>query len=382
MKKVLKAVKNIVFSCLFFCVLFNTLVIVAPILRDRKDPIATGNLSTFYAEDKDIVDVVCVGSSALYRCTASTTMYREYGITMLNYATADMPFQSMCGLVDEILEHQSPKVLVLEVRSFIKACVEKAQNKELTDRKITANNYYVSVLVNNMPISINRAKVVHDTVPSFLNEDELEWQIEYLKNHNNWKNLSLSDINYYINNQILQKNVISLDGKYSGEKYKGTTTVSKVTNNKDRDFSDFDKTSEIPKECLEILQKLVDKAKSVDTQILFLSTPYPATETRVSYENALAEYIEKYDLDYLNCNKYYDEIGIDFSTDFYDNKHTNTLGAVKTTKYLGQYLIKEYNLQKSELTEEQAKEWQEAADLWYSKVYKKSVARINKKAGK
>lgn len=45
---------------------------------------------------------------------------------------------------------------------------------------------------------------------------------------------------------------------------------------------------------------------------------------------------------YLDFNKMYEKVGIDFSEDFSDEEHLNFKGSEKYTEYLGDYLANQY----------------------------------------
>ena len=96
---------------------------------------------------------------------------------------------------------------------------------------------------------------------------------------------------------------------------------------------------------------------------MFLSTPYSTNIDYWKVENALAEYVENKGFDYLNCNLHYDDIGIDFNTDYYDDRHTNALGAQKFTKYIGNYLVDKYNL-KTSANKSTRENFDKAYDEW------------------
>ena len=53
--------------------------------------------------------------------------------------------------------------------------------------------------------------------------------------------------------------------------------------------------------------------------------------------------MKKNGLTYFEMNDYLDEIGIDGSTDFYDDGHLNTTGANKTTDFMEEYLMEHYS---------------------------------------
>lgn len=381
--KIYAVLKNLIFSVLFIAILVNTLAFLAPLFRFEEDELSTGNLSTFYAQEKESVDVVFLGASSVYRFFMPTVMYEKYGITSLNYSSAGMPGEAMTGLIDEIIDVQNPKVIVVELRDYIK-WTERVKQEDFDKEKWYEAQYsYISRIVNNIPVSKNRAKVVHDTVPSLLGDDELDWQFEYLNTHNNWKDITFSDFKSYVSKKISgEKEVINLNGEYDGADYKGAIAVSAVDYNKEVDYSDFNETKEIEPERLKVLDNLIEKAKSVDTEILFLTTPYPEPKALAVYENYVQKYLSEKGVTFLNCNKKVKEIGIDFASDFYDKKHTNVKGAVKVTEYVGKYLVDKYNLEKTKLTDKQQKEWQTAVYKWNKEVLEPGVKKIDETVSK
>ena len=59
---------------------------------------------------------------------------------------------------------------------------------------------------------------------------------------------------------------------------------------------------------------------------------------------------------FINFNAHYDQIGLDFETDFNDHSHLNYWGSAKFSNYLGYYLVNEKGLT--------SKKGQEKYDSW------------------
>ena len=370
MKKVYLVLKNVVCVVLFFAILINIMAFWAPLFRYEEDHLTTGAFTGFYAEDENSLDIVFIGASSVYRYMAPTLLYEKYGITSMNFASASMPTESMSGLIDEVIDKQSPKLIVLEVRDFIKWVDRYEKGVKSTDEEwLVANESYINRIVDNMPPSKNRAKVVHDTIKPLLNKNEFDWQFEYYRTHNNWKDLKISDVVNYAFDKIKgKKEIVNIDGKYLYGDYKGTSTMKYIKHCKEVDYKDYDKVEKIPDKYMGVMDALVEKAKTCGTDVLFLTTPYPEPAKKAAYENYLAQYYKEKGVDYLNCNKLYDEIGIDFEWDFYDAKHTNIRGAIKVTNYVGDYMVKKYNLKPTKLTKSQKAEWDTALEKWNEEV--------------
>ena len=91
---------------------------------------------------------------------------------------------------------------------------------------------------------------------------------------------------------------------------------------------------------------------------------YTMTEERQAQYNYIADLIEPYGYTFLNLNDYYEEIGIDFETDFYDyGGHANAFGAEKTTEFLGKYLNEHYTLP-DKRGQEGYEDWDKAYERW------------------
>ena len=76
---------------------------------------------------------------------------------------------------------------------------------------------------------------------------------------------------------------------------------------------------------------------------------------------------------FLDMNQYFDEIGIDFNTDYYDKSHMNLVGSEKVSNFFGNYLLNNYNL---DLSQEK-----NISENWNSKYknYELNVKSIRKK---
>ena len=78
----------------------------------------------------------------------------------------------------------------------------------------------------------------------------------------------------------------------------------------------------------------------------------------------------------MNCNKYYKKIGLDFGRDFYEGIHANIGGMVKTTNYVGNYIVKKYKLSKTKLSKNEKKSWKEATNRWIKEVRDPGLKKV------
>ena len=71
-------------------------------------------------------------------------------------------------------------------------------------------------------------------------------------------------------------------------------------------------------------------AKEENIPLLLINTPYFPTEREEKIYNRVAEIAKENDVPYINYNLFYDEMGLDFSSDFADGHHLNYKGTPKT----------------------------------------------------
>jgi len=83
---------------------------------------------------------------------------------------------------------------------------------------------------------------------------------------------------------------------------------------------------------------------------VLIVTPYPLNPNNSEHirqlhvYNKVSEIAEEYGITYINYNFLYDEIGIDFETDFADGVHLNYKGNPKFTSYLGAWIKANYEI--------------------------------------
>ena len=93
--------------------------------------------------------------------------------------------------------------------------------------------------------------------------------------------------------------------------------------------------------------------------------------------NYMDKIIAGYGYEFLNLNDYYEEIGLDFASDFSDyGGHTNALGAEKCTEFLSRYIAAEYGIE-DRRGQEGYESWDAAYGQWKEELVqaKETIAR-------
>lgn len=421
LKRLYPIFKNLILSILFLSIIVNVLVFYMPLFRDEEQKTVESTLTQFYEEEKDIADIVFVGSSALYRFVAPTQIYKVHGVVALNYAAGALDIKPTCAIIDDIIDYQPPKVIAIEMRNYVNNAEEYMSGKGHTDFQMMEKYSYFDKFINSVPYSLNRMKMIQDTVPTTLEKsakDVLGYQFEYFTTHHNWKNLTFKDfvsytkerlnstspfhyqdqvkmIKKYYNNELTSQPLtteIDENGEekivpyefpvYKGSDYKGTIAVSKFVYQRPVDYTHYEKRNEISGYWLDTLEDIMAKAKSCGTQVVFFTSPHLLTETEMAYENTMGDILKENGLDFISGNKLVHEMGINFEEDYYDDMHVNVRGMVKFTDYISNYLIKNYNIEKTELTESQKAEWDTASQKWIEEVRDPGIEKVEKQIEK
>ena len=93
-----------------------------------------------------------------------------------------------------------------------------------------------------------------------------------------------------------------------------------------------------------VLQEIIDEAQKSGVGIVFFAAPFAVSKEQQRGFEAVEEFAGAQGLPLINHNKLYDEVGIDFETDFRDDGHVNNNGAAKVTAHLAAFLKDNYAL--------------------------------------
>lgn len=312
----------------------------------RPDTNCRKNISGFYAEGKNSLDTIYIGSSAAYYGWEPLHGFYEHGFTSYNLGTDALQPQVIKYEVREILKTQAPKLLMIELRPFIYgseiSAVDGIKNME---RVAPFRN-----VCDNLKISKNRYDLIHNEAPTI--EPEWTYHFDLSKYHTllsqvikkeNWK--------YLLN----QKHLYSKGFFYHHEGRYIDLFIPE----------DMTKRQPVDKDVELVLRDLLDTLKSEcpDTQVLFILMPYGAYMDEGAKANYLFDIISEYGYDYFNSMLYVDDMGLDHSKDFRDSDHLNIDGANKFSQYFADYLANNYELP-DHRTDNAYKDWFDDYNTW------------------
>lgn len=304
---------------LFQAVLFLALFLV--ILKHLTYVIRTNGevkdiFTGFYAEKEDTLDVIMIGSSPVYPFYSGPKLWGEYGITCYPLSSHVQRPSAALPLLKEAYKTQKPKVVVFEMRMYT-----------MEDGRMEDNMAYARGVTDNLKYSFNRIYAVNRLVTE--PTERYTYYFDIFKYHSNWKTLVLPEqlACFWYEKPSPLKGFVIKDEVGPLEK-ENIPTCTELTD-----------SLPIPAEQEERLYELLEYLKEQKQQALFIVSPFRENEELQMMFNYLKGIIEPYGYEFVNMNEHYEEIGIDFETDYYDfGGHVNALGAKKCTDYLGKLL--------------------------------------------
>ncbi len=277
-------------------------------------------VTAFYREPKNSVDVMCFGSSHAFANISTAVLWEDYGIACYELCGASQPIWNTYYYVKEALKTQTPKVLVVDVHGITKYV------DYLEHSRIIQNTY-------GLRPSWDKVENVMASAPKSSWPDYL---LEYPTYHSRYTELGRSDFD-----------PSALVGEYYND-WKGFELLTGVyPMEKPREAINTDREVELTEKTEKYLRAILELADERGIPLLLISAPYNLLLREQGYYNAAARITQEYDgAVFLNFNSYpmYDELGLDFQTDFADSIHLNQIGTKKYTGYLGKYLKEHYDI--------------------------------------
>lgn len=330
--------KREAFQAIVFLALF--LVILLPVsymVRTNGD--VKDRFAGFYAEKKDSLDVVIIGSSPVFPYYAAPKLWGETGIAMYPLSTNVQRPAAMRYLVEEAEKTQSPELYIFETRMFT-----------MEEAGLMNNMAYTRGVTDNLKYSPLRVRAIQGLVPKDDEEGRLSYYIDIMKYHTNWKMLALPS--EWANMFYCHKHPLK---GYTFRDEVGPLPMPSVS---------AGGAAPIPEEQEGYLRELLSYLRGEGKEALFIVSPYGLSLEEEQMYRYIGEIVSEEGYSFLNMNDYYGELGIVFEEDFADyGSHTNALGAEKCTAFLERYLKENYTLPDHRGDSDYAS-WDEAYELW------------------
>ena len=272
----------------------------------------------FYKEKKNSLDVVFMGNSDTYRGVDPMAMYHEYGFTSYNYVAAGERMWIAYAIFKDTLRYQQPKVIMFNADGLFS-----------TNQASIGNN---SKVYDNMPFSIQKIINVFDSNYEATKKQRAYHLLPIFSYHTRYNELTNDDIKYAFYDYhypLKGMDMVAYRVPYTGDK-------NYMKDNGDKDeFPDINR---------EYVDKMIAECQEKGIEFVLFHVPSPDS-AKYSRYMAIKEYADSKQIKYLELNFNIKEIGINWKEDTSDGgDHLNMFGATKTSIYIGQWLVDNYQL--------------------------------------
>lgn len=336
-----KKTKKIVFIVSFILAAVLLLIPLSYMLRPVSDENKEfrNRMIGFYAEEDNSLNIVSMGSSAIFRYVNNIVLWKEYGLTSYNFCSPNQTPYALEYLIDEVDKTQSPDIYIVDVRQFL-----INGTKEQKDVKLRQ-------MIDNMKYSWNRCKLINKCVPNW--SDRISYYFDIIMYHDNWEQLSKDSWEYADNEK--ESNM------------KGWSVITAI--NEMDSVGEIDEVNELPieEDAETELRYLLDLWSKNNKEVVFVLTPWIIDEENQQKSNYVKRIVEEAGFRYWDGNLYQKEMNFDYSKDFYNDRHVNAVGSEKFAKVFGEYLTQEFQFTKIE-KESVVESWEKAEKLYDNKM--------------
>ncbi|MFI3171778.1 MAG: hypothetical protein R3Y58_05340 [Eubacteriales bacterium] len=343
--KLKKLISAIGFLVLVILMLSGLSFICTPTSKTQQQTLLYEN------EPEDTIDIAFVGSSATYRFYDVMTIWEEYNITSMCYFIDSMPYDFVEPMIEYIEEQQSPEIYVIDLRHII------------TDEY--KMQYYGSIKTDSQKEAFVNAL---NLLPNSWVKWELITESDYTQDavYMYWFDVLYNHEEFVEGVYGLIQNGFSLEAL----PYKGNY-LSYTINDIADTYVDFDTVEEhldyeLTESTITRLVELFEFCDENEINAYFTITPYTHSKCFVDQDirREFEELVTEYGYPFKDYKNEMDEIGLDFTTDFYDKTHANAWGAKKYTLYAMEDILDVYEVDNT-YDQDTIDSWDEAYAEWF-----------------
>lgn len=303
-------------GCIMFLLCFLLLFgWISNVLR-RKTSGESDQVHSFYALEKNSLDVLFLGSSHLYYSIDPNVLWEEQGIASYVMGSPEQTAATSYFLLKEAFQHQKPKVVVME-------------SYYLWNGKLYHTEERLRQAVDGMRLGTVKWEMLKTMLPKAGEKELFSYLVPFMKYHSRWQELKNEDFHTkaYLKGARVDYTVKAVENPGIPEE-----------------------KAEIPELSLAYLEKIQQLCEENGAEFVMYAAPYGVETKQELYERrqgmnlTLEQLLEEKEIPFLFYQKENPEL-IDFEADFRDKTHLNTYGAEKLTKHLGEWLAETYGLE-------------------------------------
>lgn len=347
---VVKEMRNRIIAGVLFIVLTAGILYGVNWIFQLKTEDGCYPMQMFYKQERNSVDVLCLGSSHTYTNINPAVLWDEYGMASYDLASSNQPLWNSYYYFKEALKYQTPELVVLDVYRAI-------ESNDYVDEIRTAMNLlgmrYSKDWVECLRVSLKDEK------------EFLDYFLRYPIYHAKYQELNPEDFMAY-------------NSDANGANYKGFNLKSKniTVFEKLPDISGVTEVGAMTDKAYEYLEKIILLAKEKNVTLFLVNAPYMdvSAEHKMIF-NQVAQLAEAYEIEFVDFNEYFVEIGLNPATDFAEGSHLNYSGNVKYSKYLADYIHENYEVS-DRRDDVRYASWEKNSDFYWKHAQNEEIRKI------
>ena len=298
-----------------------------------------GLLTSEYYAEAGGHDVIFVGDCEVYESFIPAVLWEKYGISSYVRGSAQQLAWQSYYLLEDTFKYETPQVVVFNVLAL-----KYGEPQSEAFNRMTLDGMRWS-----------GAKI--DAIKASMTEEEsfIDYVFPLLRFHSRITSLDSEDFKYIFSSKksshsgyLMQKGVVPM----TEASEEGRTL---------RDYT-------LPETAMKYLDKMRELCQKNGTELVLIKAPTNswAYWWYDQWDEQIVEYALKNGLAYYNFINQTEKIGIDYTTDTYDEGvHLNVYGAEKMTDYFGKILAEKHGLSETVHSDSQKEEWQKRVDAYY-----------------
>ena len=300
-----------------FAVLFCLFYIGADRVLSFKTAHGIRQARDLYAQPKNSIDVVFMGSSHIHCDINTALLYEQYGITAYDYSAAEQPLWITYYYLQEVCKTQNPKLVVLDLYSPA-AYLPDYQYTWLKDN------------LNGVRFSFNKLHMLYDACEPGDYKDYFPSMATY---HARYKELTAEDWDYLTMSKEVRAS------------FKGYTPYRSTASFETPQLKDsYAEESWMTDKSKEYLLKIIEYTRIHNIDLYLFVAPYVVKPEHEPIYWKIKEIAEEHDIPYRDFNYEYTDMGLDFTKHMNDDSHLNYNGSTLFTGYLANILTQTYDL--------------------------------------
>lgn len=273
----------------------------------------------YYREN---VDAYVVGASGVQTGIIPMEIYDQIGVTVDNISGGEVQLPMDYYLIKENIKINKPKVIFLDGETFF---ATEMQSRELMHKT-----------VDKYPINFNKIEFVNEEAYKMNLSEKITYLFPFFRFHDRWNEIKAKDFRYHFYGYMSYNHGYSLQTSIIENE-----NLKKHYMDKDDDINEMKKTyeSNYSEVYLKKIKKLCDE-ENIDLVLLVL----PLQNWSTIKHNILQEIADENGLKFIDMNLLFEELNFNQETDLMNDNHVNINGALKASKYLANYIEKNYEM--------------------------------------